>query len=366
MNTVEKKLQELRKYYLENPIDEKFPEIIKTELGIDLKGKYGKFILKHPVLVAPGQLTRERNQIERIKKAGFSGCVLKSVVGEDENGNCSMIDYRKKMTYLKTVYEGFDKKGSFPVIVWNGRADTRNLNDYLKFARDIFNFSDNNFLIITSILCHLPFPEEEIKKEEWIYTTRRFFEIGYRIFEIDFCPGLKNEKRLMERENVLRWYREIPDIIKSVGDEIYVFPKMLNLDYGIDFQMKIVEEITKSKADGIVIGNRIFKEEIKSAWGGKELRERNLEIIKEVKKTFPYISISGTGGIYTGRHIWEYLNAGVENVQILSYILGKVKKEFIKKKGDKFEKVLYELFFSPEDGFLTYQIYKRKSFCQSE
>lgn len=352
----EKKFDELRKYYLENPIDEKFKDIIKNEIGIDLSSKYGKFKIQHPVLIAPGPLTRERGQIERIKKAGYSGCILKSVVGEDEKGYCSMIDYRKKITYLKTVY---DEEGN-PVIKWDGRADTRNLNDYLKFAKDVFNLYDKNFLIVSSILCHLPEKDEEIKREEWIYTTKKLYEIGYRIFEIDFCPSLKKEKKAKDKENILRWYREIPKIIKSAFPDICVFPKILNLDYGIEFEIRMVEESIKGNSDGVVIGNRFFREDINSAFGGRELRERNLKIIKEVKKAFSDFPISGTGGIYTGKHIYEYLKFGAENVQILSYILGKTKRKFLKEKGDRFEKVLYELFFNPEDGLIMEILKDRK------
>ncbi|MCM8767492.1 MAG: hypothetical protein NC921_01750 [Candidatus Omnitrophica bacterium] len=350
---IEKKFKELQKYYLENPIDEKFPEIIKNELGIEIFSYYGKFKLIHPVMVAPGQLTREKQQIERIKKGGYSGCVLKSVVGEDENGNCSMIRYRKSMTFLKTVYEDFDKEGAFPIIMWNGRADVRDLKNYLGFAKEVISFNNKNFLIVSSILGHFPEKDKKVKKEEWIYTVKKLYEIGYRFFEIDFCPGLKIEKEIVEKENILRIYREIPQILKNEFCDITVFPKLINLDYGIDFQVRMVEEAIKGKADGIVIGNRMFKEEINGAWGGTELRERNLKVIREVKKSYPKFSISGTGGIYTGKHICQYLESGADSVQILSYILGKVKKPFIKQKGDKFEKVLYELFFNPNDGYLT-------------
>lgn len=353
--SIEKHLRELQKYYFENPIDEKFPEILKKELGIEIRSFYGSFQLLHPVLIAPGQLTREKSQIERIKKAGYSGCVLKSVVGENEDGNCSMAEYRKSMTYLKTVYD----EENNPVIIWDGRADTRNLEEYLKFAKDAFRFSNNSFFVVASILCHLPKVDEELKKEEWIYTTKKLYEIGYKTFEIDFCPGLKNEKEIIEKENILRLYSEIPKIIKSVSNEIVVFPKLLNLDYGIEFQIKMVEAAIKGNADGIVIGNRFFRKDINSAWGGKELRERNLKVIKEIKQRYPKFFISGTGGIYSGKHILEYLKSGASNVQILSYILGRVKKPFLKQKGDKFEKVLYELYFHPSEGFLIHYLFPK-------
>ncbi|MFN4227106.1 MAG: hypothetical protein ACK4F0_03070 [Candidatus Ratteibacteria bacterium] len=349
---IEKKLKELQEYYLEHSIDEKFSEIIKEQLDIEFNAFYGKFKLSHPVLVAPGQLTRERQQIERIKNAGYSGCVLKSVVGEDERGNCSMVRYRKSMTFLKTVYEDFDKEGAFPIILWNGRADIRDLKNYLEFAKEAISFNNNNFLIVSSVLSHFPEKNQEIKKEEWIYTVKKLYEIGYRFFEIDFCPGLKIEREIVEKENILRIYREIPQILKDEFSDIVVFPKLINLDYGIDFQVKMVEAAIQGKADGIVIGNRIFKEEINGAWGGEELRERNLKVIREVRNSYPEFSISGTGGIYKGKHIYQYMESGANCVQILSYILGKVKKPFIKQKGDKFEKVIYELFFNPIDGLL--------------
>lgn len=304
------------------------------------------------ILVAPGQLTTNTTQIEKIKKTGYGGCVLKSVIGEDENGNCSMLNHRKKATYIKTVYDPDDKNGNCPIIHWDGRGDTRNLSEYSKFAEESIKYQGENFLIIASILCHLPSPDEDIKKEEWIHTTKILYETGYRIFEIDFCPALKTENILMDKKNILRWYETIPSIIKSVSPEITVFPKLLNPAYGLDFQLQMAESSVKGKADGLVVANRIFKKEYNCAHGGKELREKNLIQIKEIKKSFPEIPISATGGVYSGKHIFDYLKAGAKNVQILSYIMGKVNTPFPKKSGNKFEKVFHKLLFDPADGLV--------------
>jgi len=306
-----------------------------------LKGKYGDFVLKNPILVAPGQLTRTFSQILKIKKAGYGGCVLKSVVGEDKDGNCSMLEMRKPPTYIKTVYDEDDKEKKCPIIHWDGRADTRNLSEYLDFAREAVKLMDENFLIVASILCHLPLPDEDFKKEEWIFTTEKLFEIGYRIFEIDFCPHLRAKDELVEKNNILRWYRHVPSFLKSVSEKIIVYPKILNFDYGMDFQIKMVESSLEGNADGVVVANRIFKKELGTAHGGRELRERNLAMIKEIKKRFPEIKISATGGIYSGKHIIEYMEAGAENVQLLSFLMGRVN---IDAEGEnKFEKVFNKL-----------------------
>jgi len=352
------KIEKLKDIFLKEKLSNDFEKKIREITGIDLSSSYGKFYLKNPVIVAPGQLTRTEKQIAQIKEANFAGCVLKSIVGEDENGNCSMILYRNSPTYLKSVYDDFDIDKKFPIIHWDGRADTRNLSEYLEFARNAFKYEEENkFLIIASLLCHLPFPDEEIKKEEWVFTTEKLYETGGRIFEIDFCPQLKKEDEKMNKENILRWYRKIPLIIKSVKENISVFPKILNLEYGIDFQIEMVKAAVEGKSDGVVIANRIYKKEYGSAHGGKELKERNIHQIKEVKKIFPNLCISATGGVYTGKDILDYMEAGAENVQLLSFLMGKTSINF-ERKGTKFEKVFYYLLFDEKTGLLPSMLKK--------
>ncbi|HRR96906.1 MAG TPA: hypothetical protein P5150_09300 [Candidatus Ratteibacteria bacterium] len=345
-------INELRKLYEDRSLRKEIEKRIKEITGIDLSAKYGNFCLKNPILVAPGQLTRTQTQIRQIREAGFGGCVLKSVAGEDKEGNCSMELYRTPPTYLKSIYENYDIDKKFPIIHWDGRGDTRNLDEYLYFAENVFKYEkDNEFLIISSIIAHFPLPDEEIKKDEWIYTTEKLYNVGARIFEIDFCPQLEKEEEKIEKENILRWYKNIPSIIKSVKKDISVFPKIMNLEFGIDFQIEMVKAAVEGKADGVVIANRIFKKEFGCAHGGKELKERNIQQIKEVKKLFPDVHISATGGIYTGKDILDYIQVGAENVQLLSFLMGKSSINF-GIEGTKFEKVFYFLLFDSETGLL--------------
>ncbi|MCL4376842.1 MAG: hypothetical protein M1409_00465 [Actinobacteria bacterium] len=117
----------------------------------------------------------------------------------------------------------------------------------------------------------------------------------------------------------------------------------------------MAEGAVKGGSDGLVIGNRIYKEQYGSGHGGEDLRLLNLQQIKKIKKLFPGIEISATGGIYSGKHVFEYLKAGAKNVQLLSYIMGKVKKPFIKN-GNKFENVFHKLLFDSTDGLLFYML----------
>lgn len=358
MNALEK-FEKLSQKFIHTDIPDNFTDIVKDEFGIDISAKYGNQKLKNPVLVAPGQMTRFPTQIQLIKEANFSGCVLKSVVAEDEKGNCSMVKLRKKPTKVETVYDSDDTEGEFPIIHWDGGLDTRCLDEYMEFARSVVNLSGSDFLIIVSLLGHLPSYHEDLIEKEWLHTTRMLYETGYRFFEIDFCPFLKQQDHLMEKKTILRWYSTIPLVLKRTFPDIFVFPKILNLEYGLSFQMEMVKCAIRAGADGVVIANRIYKPEFGCAHGGKELKERNLAQIKQARNELPEVSISGTGGIYTGAHIVEYLQAGAENVQILSFLMGRLKSKMIKK-GNRFKQVFYKLMLDAKDGYIKCLLEQRE------
>lgn len=310
--------------------------------------------LENPLIVAPGQLTVHSAQIESIREAGFAACVLKSVVGESKNGNCSMVNQRKRATYIRTFYEATDVNGERPIIHWDGRCDTRGLSEYLDFARDVLVFHDpGNFIVIASFLCHLPFPGEDFLEEEWVHTTKMHYEAGFRHIEIDFCPFLAGDDYTEDQKNVLRWYRTCPGIIKSVADDVKVFPKMLNLDWGLEYQLKMAEAAVEGGSDGLVVANRFYSRQYGSGHGGEELKRRNLEQVKLIKEHFPDMPVSATGGVYSGRDVFDYLDAGAENVQLFSYLMGKVNKPFAKTEGSRFDKVFHKLMLDPNDGLIA-------------
>jgi hypothetical protein len=229
----------------------------------------------------------------------------------------------------------------------------RSLGEYLKFATDVkTSLGDSGFTPMASILCHLPLPGEKLVGEEWIHTTKALFDAGYSHIEIDFCPFLSGDNYTEDQKNVLRWYRTCTGLMKSVANGIRVIPKMLNLDWGLDFQLAIAEAAVEGGADGLVVANRIYKPEYGSGHGGKELRQRNLALIREIKRRFPSLHISATGGVYSGRMAYEYLQAGAENVQVLSYIMGKVLPPFAKS-GNKFDQVFHRLLLDPDNGLVA-------------
>lgn len=346
-------IENFSKYYQTHKTPTNLTEHIKDRFGIDISSKYGPNIITNPIMVAPGQITLTKGQVGLISEAGYGGLVLKSFVGEDQTGSCSLNSFRVKPTWIKTFFEAEDIKGEHPIIHWNGRLDIRDWNVYRPFAQQSLEIGlDTGICVVASLLCHLPQEDEEWLEAEWIYTTKEFYDIGYRIFEIDFCPYLKSENVVNDKNTVLRWYRQAPHVMKKVAGPITVFPKLLNPGWGDEFQVQMVEASMAGGADGVVIANRIYKPEYKSAHGGRELKEINLRTIEKVRNKGLNIPISATGGIYTGRDIIDYIKAGAESTQLLSYIMGRVKTPLVKQ-GNKSEKILFKLIFDTEDGLIA-------------
>jgi len=348
------KLADIHEYYAHNPLPPDLFQQVSGELGVRLEACYDDIGLKHPIIVAPGQVTLTVPGLRTLRRAGYAGCVLKSLVGEDVNGICKMIAQRKKPTHITTVYDPEDTAGACPVIHWDGRCDARTLSDYLPFASEARTLHEpGDFAVIASILCHLPRPGEDVSKEEWLHTTAAIADLGYTHIEIDFCPFLSSDDYTEDQRNVLDWYRTLPALMKSARANIKVYPKMLNLDWGLDYQIRIADAAVQGGADGLVVANRFFKKEYNSAHGGWELRKRNLAQVTAIHERFPELALSATGGVYAGEHVLAYLRAGARNVQVLSFIMGQVRTPFAKTDGTKSEKVLHKLLLDPVDGLFA-------------
>ncbi|MEM2887932.1 MAG: hypothetical protein QXR42_00430 [Candidatus Bathyarchaeia archaeon] len=346
-------MKQFEKDFADGGID-KVNKSLSKNFGATLSSNYLDLELKSPVIVAPGPLSQTTSQIERAAASGFGGVVLKSVVGEDKHGNSSMKFLRTKPTFARWV---IDDEGN-PVYHWNGGLDLRTLPEYLKFAEKAFRIGEElNFPVIPSFLCHLPRDiDEDWKVEEWKYTVTKLSEAAlpmYKdrkiIFEIDFCPFLKREKLAVDKKTILHWYGETPKLVKENCPNSYVVPKIMNLDFGLDFQTEMIKAVKQGGADCVVIANRFFrkfvdpdtKESYFTAHGGRELRILNQCQISKAKEAVN-IPISATGGTYSGKHVYEYLSLGAQNVQLVTYVM---------KYG--FEESLKNIMFNPRDGFLA-------------
>jgi len=152
-------------------------------------------------------------------------------------------------------------------------------------------------------------PSMRIRRERW----RRVGEPPL-LLEKDFSPTLAGDRLADEKQQILRWLREVPQRIRAHAD-VRLAMKLMNARFDDDFQVEMMA--AASGADVLVVFNRLFDSERQVAYGGPELSDRNLRVLSGPSgRQTVRPSLSGTGNVCTGRIIVEYASRGCSSVQL--------------------------------------------------
>jgi hypothetical protein len=106
-------------------------------------------------------------------------------------------------------------------------------------------------------------------------------------------------------------------------------------------------------ADALVVFNRLWDAEAGVAYGGFELSDRNLRVLRTAREqgviTQP---LSGTGNICSGRMILEYAGSGCESVQLHTFFQLPL-SAYAASEGSRTQRALHALVFEPGDGLIA-------------
>src|SRR5205807_6502949 len=91
-------------------------------------------------------------------------------------------------------------------------------------------------------------------------------------------PTLAGDALAEEREQILRWLRDVPAQIRAAAPApVRLAMKLMNARFDDDFQLAMVA--AASGADALVVFNRLFDAERAVAYGGWDLSQRNLRVL---------------------------------------------------------------------------------------
>lgn len=333
-----------------------FANYIRESYRIDLSARYLGQPLPHPVGKGSGQLSLRADQLEADRDAGLAFVVLKTLIAEDSTGQQSMGAWAIHETRMQVERRRSSAGREGWTVSWKGRGWDRSLADYLallRAGRDLAR--DGGPLVVPSVKYHLPPSGELFLEDEYRFTTgelARSFWDGPLLIEKDFSPTLAGDALAGEREQVLRWIREVPALIRaSASGGVLVALKLMNSRFDDDFQIIMLE--AAHDADGVTAFNRLFDPARGVAYGGYDLSDRNLRVLDSAraKGLRPY-QLSGTGNICSGKMILEYARRGAESVQLHTFFqlpLG----EYSATDGNRSQRALHALFFHPEDGLIA-------------
>jgi len=339
--------EDFERFKRELPRD--FPAHVRDTYRINLAARYLGEPLPHPIGKGSGQLSLNVGQLETDAEAGLAFAVLKTVIAQDQAGTQSMAAWAIHETKMKV-----ERLGDGWTITWKGRGWDRSFEDYLALVRAGRDLTASGALLaVPSVKYHLPRLEEPFRDQEYGFTTRALAQAWGRsplLLEKDFSPTLAGDALADEREQIVRWLREVPQRIRAHA-EVRLAMKLMNARFDDDFQQEMMN--AASGADTLVVFNRLFDAERGVAYGGSELSARNLRVLDQPSNRLTVQpSLSGTGNIHSGRLIVEYARRGCSSVQLHTFFQLPL-EEYPATHGSRTQRALHVLIFDPRDGLIA-------------
>jgi hypothetical protein len=328
---------------------------IREIYRIDLSARYLGRPVSHPVGKASGQLSLNQEQLEADRAGGLAFAVLKTVIAEDAAGARGMEAWAIHESRMKVERRSSGSREGWTV-TWKGRGWDRSFEDYLSLVRAAADLSrSGDFVAVPSVKYHLPRLGEPFRSEEYRHTTRQLAAAWGDeplLLEKDFSPTLAGDALADEREQILRWLREVPiQIRRSVDTPVRFGLKLMNARFDDAFQLEMLE--AARSADSLIVFNRLWDEAAGVAYGAYELSDRNLRVLKAAREqgvTTP--PLSGTGNVCSGRMILEYARCGCDSVQLHTFFQLPL-SAYPASEGSRPQRALHALFFEPKDGLIA-------------
>jgi len=338
-----------------------FPAYIRDAYRIDLTARYLGQSLPHPIGKGSGQLSLNERQLEEDAAAGLAFVVLKTLIAQDATGVQSMAAWAVHETKMKVERRIVGESNRGWTVTWKGRGWDRSFDEYLALVRVGRDFTRaGELLVLPSVKYHLPRLGVPFVESEYRFTTAGLAEAWGEppfLLEKDFSPTLAGDALAEDREQILRWLRETPELIRwSSPIETFVSLKLMNARFPEDFQHEMM--LAAASADALVCFNRLFDVERGVAYGGTDLLERNLRVLGSFSRLGSAAGeallpgLCGTGGIGSGRDVVAYAQAGCEAVQLHTFFQLPL-DEYTARSGSRTQRALHQLLFHPHVGLIA-------------
>ena len=333
-----------------------FSDHVRETYGIDLTARYLGATIPHPIGKGSGQLSLNQNQLADDARAGLAFVVLKTLIAEDEAGSQSMAAWAIHETKMQVERRHAAGGRAGWTVTWKGRGWDRALEDYLALVRAGRDLTRaGRLLVVPSVKYHLPRLEEPFRDGEYRYTTRLLADawgddVPPLLVEKDFSPTLAGDSLAGDRDQIMRWLREVPGRIRAASPiSVRVAVKLMNACFDDAFQLEMIDACRD--ADMLVCFNRLFDADRSVAYGGWDLSDRNLRVLDAVA---PGVrpGLCGTGNICSGRMIVEYARRGCESVQLHTFFQLPL-SEYAAMHGSRTQRALHALLFDPRDGLVA-------------
>jgi dihydroorotate dehydrogenase (fumarate) len=268
----------------------------------NIRTRYMGLELKSPIIIGASNLVTDTDNLKRIEKAGAGAIVYKSLFEEQvQLENLELFE-------RKTEYD--DRNAEMIKIFPEQNTGASDIQEHLTALKK--TKKSVSVPVIASI--------NAISDETWVEYAKKIEETGIDGLELNFYSSPeKNDKRFEETEKrQLRIFRDVKSSVK--------IPVSVKLSPFYSNPLKLISDLDKSGADGIVLFNRLFQADIdiqtEEHYFPYSLsnREDNRLPLRFAGLLFGNTrsSICANSGIMNGSDVIKMLLAGADTVQVVS------------------------------------------------
>jgi hypothetical protein len=333
-----------------------FPDHVRDTYRIDLRARYLGTTIPHPIGKGSGQLSLNQEQLETDRAAGLAFVVLKTVIAEDPAGERAMGAWAIHETRMRVERRSSAAGREGWTVTWKGRGWDRSFEDYLSLVRIAGDLTrSGDILAVPSVKYHLPQLHQPFRSAEYQHTTDRLARAWGEetlLVEKDFSPTLAGDRLADEREQILRWLREVPEQIRrGTAVPVRLALKLMNARFDDAFQLEMLR--TAASADALVVFNRLWDPAAGVAFGGFDLSDRNLRVLElAAERDAPRPALVASGNICSGRILLDYARLGCESAQLHTFFQLPL-SEYPATAGSRPQRALHALVFHPVDGLIA-------------
>jgi hypothetical protein len=333
-----------------------FASYVRETYRLDLTARYLGHTIPHPIGKGSGQLSLNLEQLETDRVAGLAFVVLKTVIAEDPTGDRAMGAWAIHETRMRVERRRAVTGREGWTVTWKGRGWDRPFEEYLALVSAAADLTrSGEMVVVPSVKYHLPRLSEAFRKTEYQYTTERLADAWGSDplpAEKDFSPTLAGDTLAEERDQILRWLREVPEQVRGASHHpVRLALKLMNARFDDAFQLQMLQ--AAAGADALVVFNRLWDPAAGVAYGGHDLSDRNLRVLQAARQANLRLPpLVGTGNICSGRHIIEYACLGCESVQLHTFFQLPL-SEYPATQGSRPQRALHALVFDPRNGLIA-------------
>jgi hypothetical protein len=329
---------------------------VRGTYAIDLTARYLGYPIPHPIGKGSGQLSLNADQLEADRAAGLAFVVLKTVIAEDAAGERTMGAWAIHETRMRVEPRRSATGRDGWTVTWKGRGWDRSFEDYLALVRTAADLTRAGaMLAVPSVKYHLPTLGEPFREAEYRHTTQGLaaaWGAGDLPIEKDFSPTLAGDALADERNRILRWLREVPAQVRSAAGTtpVRLALKLMNARFDDAFQGEMMD--AAAGADALVCFNRLWDVDGAVAYGGWDLSERNLRVLRAAAADRVRPPLVGTGNVCSGRVVLDYARAGCKSVELHTFFQLPL-TAYPAVEGTRTQRALHALLFHPTDGVVA-------------